>query len=118
MLQRRQQANSSLPPNPPVDSAANLARGPNRVRVNRRAAPFANRFFLSTNNAITFLTPIVSGQKLTLTARSGLLRGQFNQPQNGNVATPVVGVVLQEENTGRGFFLGTNHSGSFLLQSD
>jgi len=48
---------------------------------------------------------------------SGSMKGRFIHPTI-NAKRSFFGVVLQQENTARGFFLGTNQSGAFLLQGN
>lgn len=98
--------------------AINVVTGAVAVADGNLSGPFTNRFVLNTNNGITLLAPNVNTQKLALTTTSGLLKGQFNHPQNNNLKTPIAGVVLKDLNVGRGFFLGTNQSGSFMLESE
>ena len=46
---------------------------------------------------------------------SGAVSGSFIHPATGR-STGLQGVLLQNQNVARGFFLGTNQSGSFFLQ--
>jgi hypothetical protein len=55
-----------------------------------------------------------SGDKLTFNTLSGLFRGSVLDPETGKTIS-VNGVVLQNQNLGAGYFLGTNESGSVLL---
>jgi hypothetical protein len=52
--------------------------------------------------------------KLTVRTSSGLFHGSVINPETGKPIT-VNGIVLQNQNFGAGFFLGTNQSGSVLL---
>jgi len=45
---------------------------------------------------------------------SGRVSGSFIHPATGRSAS-LQGVILQNQNLARGFFLGTNQSGSFFL---
>ncbi len=47
---------------------------------------------------------------------NGLVRGSFLHPLTGR-STPLHGVFLQNQGTARGYFLGTNQPGSFMLLS-
>ena len=55
--------------------------------------------------------------KLSIKASSGLLNGSFVHPGT-NAKTAINGVVLQEQNSARGYFLGPNQSGSVLLEAN
>jgi hypothetical protein len=61
--------------------------------------------------------------KLYHSASDGMLKGSFKHPGLSSPATPFLGVILQDldsgKGVGRGFFIGpvpNNYSGSFLLQ--
>ena len=51
------------------------------------------------------------------TLPTGLLKGSFVHPATGKKVS-INGVVLQKQNEARGFFLGTNKAGAFLLQGN
>ena len=55
-----------------------------------------------------------SAAKLTFKTSSGLFKGSVMNPETGKPIA-VNGVVLQNQNFGAGFFLGTTESGSVLL---
>jgi hypothetical protein len=69
---------------------------------------FTNQVALSAASKVTNL----SSNKLTLTitTTSGLFKGSVVNPANGKTIT-INGVVLQNQNYGGGFFLGTNQTG-------
>jgi hypothetical protein len=48
---------------------------------------------------------------------TGILNGRFTNPSNGKT-TKFSGVLLQNQNSGSGFFLGTNEVGSMRLRSN
>ena len=102
---------------PPLGTRAlNIVTASVAVANGNLSASFTNRFFWSTDNSASFLSPNMNAQELTVTTASGLLGGQFNHPDNSNKVTMLKGAVLQDQNVGRGLFLGTNQSGSFRLQ--
>ncbi len=75
----------------------------------------------SISNSVTVnpTSVAVSGTNhvtLTLNRTSGLVSGSFIHPDLHRTIT-LTGVVLQQQNIGSGFFLGTNQSGSFSVQS-
>jgi hypothetical protein len=76
------------------------------VLTNSAALSALNKFSFSTNY----------GMKLTLTYKTGLIKGTFKNPENANAVTTVAGAVLQNDQIGRGFIKGTNLTGAFLLQ--
>jgi hypothetical protein len=68
---------------------------------------FTNRIVFGTNKVTN-----LSSNKLilTLTTSSGLLKGSVVNPATGK-AILISGAVLQKQNIGSGYFLGTNQSG-------
>jgi hypothetical protein len=52
---------------------------------------------------------------LTINPSAGSFSGWFVNPGTGRKVT-MSGVILQNQDSGRGFFLGTNESGAVLLQ--
>jgi hypothetical protein len=70
---------------------------------------------LGTDNSITLEAPILAGLKVTLQPASGRFNGAFVHPATG-AKTQFRGIILQKQNAGFGFFLGTQASGyaSFL----
>jgi hypothetical protein len=75
------------------------------------AGPATNELFLSALNKITVISTNTNKLALTVSTSSGLLNGSFVHPRTLK-KSPVKGVVLQKQNLGGGFFLGTNESGS------
>jgi len=74
------------------------------------ANPATNDVFLSSLNKITVTSTNTNKLALVLTSSSGLLKGSHVNPQTLRKST-IKGVVLQKQNLGGGFFLGTNQSG-------
>jgi hypothetical protein len=76
------------------------------------SAPFTNQVVLGANNIVTNL----SSNPLTLkiNVSNGQFDGNFTAP-GANKSTSFKGVVLQGQNFGAGFFLGTNQSGMVLF---
>ncbi|MGA3181093.1 MAG: hypothetical protein ABSF38_12175 [Verrucomicrobiota bacterium] len=54
---------------------------------------------------------------LTINQTTGLFSGDY-EAAGSKARTPLAGVVLQDQSVARGFFLGTNQSGTVLLQGD
>ena len=79
------------------------------------ALPFENKFFLNTNNAVAMTLPILNNQRFSIVARNGIFSGTFNHPNNTNAVTKFFGIVLQDYNYGRGYFVGTNQTGSISV---
>jgi hypothetical protein len=74
------------------------------------AQSITNQISLGADNLATD----ASGDKLTFKTSSGLFKGSVMNPETGKPIA-VNGVVLQNQNFGAGFFLGTTESGSILL---
>jgi hypothetical protein len=70
---------------------------------------------ISSNNAV--VAQGLNPDKLTLTmnATAGTFSGSFLSPVTG-AATALKGVLLPDNNTGFGYFLGTNQGGGILIQ--
>ena len=71
-----------------------------------------NQVLLNANNKVTNL----GGSKLALSIApsSGVFAGNVTDPATGK-SLAVKGAVLQKQNLGLGFFLGTNQSGGFYI---
>ncbi len=75
--------------------------------------PVFGAFGLASDNSFVVTGPVPF--KLTLTATTGRLTGSFVHPVTKKSST-AKGIVLQQQNMVRGYFLSTNDSGSILLQ--
>ena len=75
------------------------------------ADSFTNQIMLDSAN---HLTSTNTALKLTLTPATGLFKGSVISPDTGK-AIAVNGVVLQKQNFGGGFFVGTNQTGRVFL---
>ncbi len=69
---------------------------------------------LSTATKFFVALPNTNKLALTLTSSSGLLGGSFVHPDTLKKST-LKGVVLQKQQIGGGYFLGTNQSGTLSL---
>ena len=69
------------------------------------AASFTNQVVLGTNNKVTSTNKL----SLSIATGSGLFTGRVTPP--GGKAIAIGGVVLQKQEFGGGYFLGTNQSG-------
>ncbi len=78
---------------------------------------FMNHCTPLVTGGFSFSSPNINAQRLKLNPANGLLSGSFLNPITGR-RTPVKGVVLQDQNAGCGYFLGTSQSGSILLQAN
>lgn len=78
--------------------------------------PLTNRVTLQANNTFT-IAAAPNALTLSVSLASGQLTGNFIHPVTRQ-STPIRGVVLQDENSARGFFLGSSQSGLFVLQPD
>ena len=76
------------------------------------AVPFTNTITLSADNKITNLSS--NKLALTITVAKGLFRGSVVDPSTGQPFN-FAGALLQKQNVGCGFLLGTNHSSRVAL---
>lgn len=74
-----------------------------------------NEFTLSSNNVVTTIG--TNGLSIKIALPTGLFNGKFIHPDTKKTAT-IKGVVLQQQNNARGFFLGTNQSGAVILEGN
>jgi hypothetical protein len=74
------------------------------------AADITNQVVLETNNKVTGTNKL----SLTLTSSSGLFKGSVPDPVTGKTIS-FNGVVLQKQDFGSGFFLGTNQTGRIFF---
>jgi hypothetical protein len=72
---------------------------------------------LGTNNILTVTSLNTNNIGLTLSVPNGIFSGSFLHPITKRT-TAVRGAVLQNENGGGGYFLGTNRAGTILLQGN
>jgi hypothetical protein len=79
-----------------------------------QAVAFTNLVSFSANNRVTNLSS--NGLTLAFDRSTGRWRGFVIEPATGRRLF-VTGTVLQNQDIGVGFFLGTNLSGSVLLQA-
>ena len=85
-----------------------------RFSADNLSSPLTNEVTLSALNKITVTSTNTNKLVLTLSLPTGLLNGSFLNPDTKKTS-PIKGVVLQKQNTGGGFFLGTNQSGAVSL---
>jgi hypothetical protein len=74
-----------------------------------------NDVTLGSNNSVT-VTSGSNNLSISISLPTGLLNGSFVHPDT-KAKTSIKGVVLQEQNNARGFFLGTSQSGAVILES-
>ena len=101
---------SAYTPPAPGTRVLNLTNAAVTLAEGNLAAPLVAAAVLSNNNQFTLSG--TNGIKLTLLSASGLVNGTFIHPQT-RLTTAIKAVVLQNNNTIQGFFLGTNQSGRF-----
>lgn len=103
---------------PPLGTRAlNATNGTITLTDGNLNAAITRNFFLGTNNALS-ITPTNNLVKLALTAKTGALKGTFAHPDKTNAITKINGVILQQQNFGGGFFVGTNQAGQMALQGN
>jgi hypothetical protein len=93
----------------------NMTNGSITLADGNLSQPITNLFLL-TNNTIRAMA-ITNGWTMKLSLTKGTFTGGFNHPAMGTNA-PFAGALLQEQNFGGGYFLGTNQSGSLLLEGN
>ena len=84
------------------------------LRGGNLSAPMTNSVSLEAGNILTTGTNRLN---ISISLPNGFLNGNFVHPDT-KARTPIKGVVLQQQNKARGFFFGTNQSGSVLLESN
>jgi hypothetical protein len=75
------------------------------------SSSFTNQITLDSASKVTSTN---STLKLTITTASGLFKGSILNPDTGKTTT-INGVVLQKQNFGGGFFIGTSQTGRVFL---
>jgi hypothetical protein len=75
----------------------------------------SNLVTVATNNTVTILSGNVTNLTFKLTPKTGLFSGGFRHPVTGKT-TKFQGAVLQLQDFGAGYFLGTNQSGYVILE--
>lgn len=96
-------------------AAMSLTNGTITLNGGNLLAPITNGVSISANN--TFTVTSSNHLVLSLNATNGALTGAFIHPVT-KATTTVKGVVIQSANEARGFFLGTNQSGVFRMNSN
>ncbi|HEU0008310.1 MAG TPA: Ig-like domain-containing protein [Verrucomicrobiae bacterium] len=81
-----------------------------RLEGGNLSAPLTNDVVLSPLNKVTVAPTNVHRLTLTLSAAAGTFSGTFHNPATGKTSS-IKGALLQKQNVGSGFFLGTNQSG-------
>ena len=83
--------------------------------------PFSitNQIILASNNTITLTSAAQNTNKLvlTITKTTGAISGSFANPSDPKRPIKVNSVGLQNQTNAVGYFLGTNQSGSLLLEN-
>jgi hypothetical protein len=85
----------------------NMSTGQVWLANGNLAESFTNQVILATNNKVTGIG--TNKLSLNITTSSGLFNGSVTPP--GGKVISIHGVVLQKQQYGGGFFLGTNQSG-------
>jgi hypothetical protein len=78
-----------------------------------------NGVTISTSDKIALTNSLdeTNKLKLAITKSTGVISGSFANPANPKQTIKINGVILQGQTNAQGYFLGTNQSGVFLLQS-
>ena len=81
-----------------------------RLEGGNLTMPLSNDAVLSPLNRVTIVSTNVHRLTLTPSASAGTFTGTFHNPATGKTS-PIKGALLQKQNAGGGFLLGTNQSG-------
>jgi hypothetical protein len=76
------------------------------------ASPFANAIVLGANSKVTNLG--ANKLSLSIATANGLFKGSVTDPSTGK-SSAFSGALLQKQNAGSGFLLGTNRSSRVTL---
>ncbi len=74
-----------------------------------------NQVFLGASNRVTNNSP--NALTMTITTKNGTFKGSVVDPNSGKPVS-FTGVLLQKENFGGGFFLGTSESGNVIFGTE
>lgn len=94
--------------------ALNFSNSVVRLEGGNLAAPLTQDVSLNGFNKVTLLSAGTNKLAITLSTSSGLISGSFVNPQTLKKSV-IKGVLLQKQNFGSGYFLGTNQSGSVFF---
>ena len=94
--------------------ALNFSNSVVRLEGGNLAAPSTHDVFLNEFNKVTLLSAGTNKLAITLSTSSGLISGSFINPQTLKKSV-IKGALLQRQNFGNGYFLGTNQSGSVFF---
>jgi hypothetical protein len=105
------------PPNKAVDRALDISAGyTSQTDGNLDSGGFVNAFTQPTANKFTITPPNVNVQSTSMSTPKGTFSTTFfNTNVSATKKVTGYGVVLQDDNVGRGVFLGTNASGAVLM---
>jgi hypothetical protein len=76
--------------------------------------PLTNNVTLSPDGKFATIGPGIGNLTLSVATNTGILNGSFLDPATG-MATPIRGIVLQQQTNAAGYFLSTNATGLFQL---
>jgi len=90
----------------------NLSSGTVSLSGNDPSVSIQDSIAIDSNNRVTFQSDKRSS--LTFSTGNGMFSGHVLNPGTSTMI-PFSGVVLQNQNTGMGFFLGTDQSGEVVI---
>jgi hypothetical protein len=102
---------------PPTNSLTRVIQMTNAVLIfdgGNLNVPLINAVMLTASNKVIDLS-LTNKLSLSLTVSNGIFSGSVREPGLTR-SNSFKGVLLQDENSGRGYFLGTNRSGSVILR--
>lgn len=93
----------------------NLTNGVVVMSEGDLSGPFTNALILNTNNSVTLIPPVTNTLIVRVIAKTGAWQGTFAHPNIPFPATRYFGVLLQDYNFGRGWFVGGLEGGAATL---
>jgi hypothetical protein len=107
-----------VPPSGAGVRALNITNGMVTFSEGNLLGPIAYDVSWGSNNVVTVGAVVGVKPTFSVAAKTGLMKGSFPHPQNGNAITPYLGALLQSSNYVGGYFLGTDQSGLIKLQGN
>lgn len=105
-------------PPPSGTRVLNMTSGHIIVTNGNISGSISNRFNLGIDNRVQMTPTAINSLRITLTPSTGFMGGSFTHPQKSDLVARIFGVVLQDYNYGRGYFLGTNQTGIVRLNGN
>jgi hypothetical protein len=108
---------SPYTPPPVAPKVLNISTGLVTMVDGELADPLENQIKMAKNSAISVLGGNTNKLLLGISPANGVMSGKMPHPANPSKFISIRGVVLQNENIGAGYFLGTNQAGAVTLEA-